>query len=120
MRPLSALAVVLGVVGGVTDIYSGAIYPSGQMGPSAYSVAFYILGAVVIATSLAMLTPMMRGRMSGSAALMEIYGIIMVLASGYIPMMEAGASDAMFIFGALMIVDGALIQYRSRAPMATS
>lgn len=117
MRPLSVFGVVLGFVGGATDIYSAAVYPSNGMGPSGVSVAFYVLGALVIVTSVAMLAPKMHSRMSGFAALMEIYGIVMVLASGYIPVMQAEASDAMFLIGALMILDGALIQYRKRPSM---
>jgi hypothetical protein len=117
MRPLTAFGVGLAALSGLVDIYSGAVLPTSGMEPSTYSVAFYILGAVVIVTGLAMLAPSMQMKMSGFAALMETYGIVMVLASSYIPVMQAAASDAMFVLGALMIVDGGFMQYRKNRAM---
>ena len=49
---------------------------------------------------------------------MEVLGVVMAVVSGFFPGMNEGISDAMLVVGALMIINGALMQ-RSRAMKKT-
>lgn len=119
MRTLTATGLVLAIIGASLDFISGYAMVAN---PSSMSmsggtrliggVGLFALGIVVIVTGVAMATPFASGRMSILGLLMEVYGVLMGLASTYIPSMNGMAADAMLIVGILMFVNGMLMQSR--------
>jgi hypothetical protein len=105
----------LSVIGALLDVASGYLLApmSGGM-PSTYvaEASMYLLGAAVLVWGLLSVTTVMAARMKWSGAGMEILGVVMAVVSGIIPGMNGGLSNAMLLVGALMIINGALMQRR--------
>jgi drug/metabolite transporter (DMT)-like permease len=61
--------------------------------------------------------PGASGRMQVFGLVMEIFGVVMVLTSTFIPGMNASLSDGMLIVGATMILNGAFMQRTKKGAM---
>ncbi len=81
----------------------------------AYAILLYALGVAVVVTGVLLVVPRMSRKMRWLALLMEGFGVAMVLVSAYIPGMDLALSDGMLIVGALMILNGAVMQRRKGA-----
>lgn len=121
MRTLASTGLALSIVGAALDFASGyttGLMPSGGMEvPSIFTILLYLLGGVVVVVGILLVAPSMARRMKWFGLLMEVLGVVMALASAWIPGMNAGLSDAMLIVGALMILNGALMQTRRKMEM---
>jgi hypothetical protein len=103
----------LSLVGALLDFASGyALAPMGGGMASAYiaEASLYFLGAVVLVVGALSVTSVMANRMKWSGIGMEVLGVVMAVVSGLVPGMNGGLSDAMLVVGALMIINGALMQ----------
>jgi hypothetical protein len=108
---------VLSVAGAYLDFASGQGMTTLAMGEPtlpAESLLLYALGAAVLATGLVMVLPVSRGRMKAMGGVMEALGIVMALASTFLPNMGMGTSDLMLVVGALMILNGALMGHTKK------
>ena len=74
-----------------------------------------VLGVVVLASGVLPLLRPFAGM--GSGALMEFLGVVMILSSYLLPMMVLAASFGMEIVGALMILNGVMMQRPGRVRM---
>ena len=112
-RVVAHTGLALSVVGALLDFASGYTFApmEGGMAMATTSEIFmYLLGAVLIILGILSVTPLMAGRMRWSGIGMEVLGVIMALVSGLFPGMNEGISDAMLVVGALMIINGILMQ----------
>jgi hypothetical protein len=121
LKTIVYTALAISLVGALLDFASGNSFNpmmGGGMGASYDSaVALYVLGAVVLIAGVLPFLPNVANRMSWFGLLMEIFGVTMVLASGWIPGMNIVLSDAMLVVGALMILNGALMQRGNKTQM---
>lgn len=134
MRKAVVSGFVLGVLGSFLDFTSGylilsrAMTSTNEMGTMintyslsnlAWSISLFVLGAIILITSLASISKAGLARMHLFGTLMIAYGIIMLFVGGTMfariaPMMNGYliSSAGMFVVGALMIANGALMNRR--------
>ncbi|MDV3277928.1 MAG: hypothetical protein LYZ69_05615 [Nitrososphaerales archaeon] len=121
MRTVVYTGLAVSLIGAVLDFVSGFMLTpmtGGGMAASFLSaVALYVLGGAVLIVGVLLLAPSMAGRMNRFGVLMEVFGVVMALASGLVPGMNVGLSYAMLVIGGLMILNGALMQRRNKAEM---
>jgi uncharacterized membrane protein HdeD (DUF308 family) len=120
VRRYAVSGLVVSVAGAYLDFSSGygMSTPSMEaMQISTESLLLYLLGAVVLGTGISMVLPLARARMRLFGGIMEALGIVMALASTFLPNMEMGTSDLMLVVGALMILNGALMGYSRKTGM---
>lgn len=111
MKAFAVSGLIISIAGAYLDFASGASMTgnSAMMTPSITSAGLYVLGALVLATGIAMVIPQLMPRMRTMAALMETYGVAMVLVSSWVPGMDMTISFLMLAVGGLMILNGALM-----------
>lgn len=118
MKTLASTGLILAIIGAALDFISGYAMVTNSSAMSMNEtrllggVGLFALGIVVIVTGATMVTPLAAGRMSLFGLLMEVYGVVMGLASSYIPSMNGTVADAMLVVGILMFVNGMLMQSR--------
>lgn len=113
---------MLSLVGGVLDLYSGSSMLQAASGAPMMNessqvlggIGLFGLGAAVIFTGLILITGRFSLKMGILGALMEVYGIIMGLASTYAPGMNPAVEDGMLVVGVLMFLNGILMQSRRK------
>ncbi len=121
MRVVAYTGLAVSLLGAAIDLASGYSLAStagvGMSGPSILpAVAVLGLGAAVLIMGFLIVIPSMSGAMRRLGILMEVFGVIMALASARLPGMIEGLSIGMLIVGALMFLNGVLMQGRSDAP----
>ena len=116
---VSLAGVALDFASGYTLASMGADAMMGGMNGIAYIVLLYALGIAVVVTGLLLVVPGISGNMGRLGLLMELFGVVMALASTFGPGMSAALSDGMLIVGALMILNGAAMQMRKKGEMGT-
>lgn len=114
--------VALGVMGATIDFYSGYSYLQGSgmsmaVGSLALGAALVALGVFVLLAGLLGLFGSMGNRMRAIGLVMEVAGVAMAVTSAWAPSMEEFNADAMLVVGALMFVNGLLMQ---RKPLSTA
>jgi hypothetical protein len=118
LKTLASTGLILAIIGAALDFISGYAMVTNSSAMSMNEtrllggVGLFALGIVVIVTGATMVTPLAAGRMSLFGLLMEVYGVVMGLASSYIPSMNGTVADAMLVVGILMFVNGMLMQSR--------
>jgi len=119
MRKLAYTGFGISVVGAALDFASGyysmgsSVMPTEAMsGPSAASIAMYLLGVVILVGGALLVLPTMAGSMRMLGLLKEILGVVMALTSYLVPGMSVTLSYAMLLVGAAMILNGAYMQRR--------
>ena len=124
MRGVAYTGVLLSFVGAALDVASGYTLtsmtadPMTGGGPSTASMVFlYGLGTALAVAGLAMVLPGASGRMRLLGLVMEVFGVVMALTSTFVPGMNGALSDGMLIVGALMILNGALMQRTMKGVM---
>ena len=117
MRPAAYLGVGLGLAGALVDFYSAyTLAPMGEimMGYAAGVFVLVVMGAVVLAVGMIPFFSAMSGTARQGAA-MEILGVAMIVLSYLLPGMVMVAALGMEIVGALMILNGIVMQRPSKA-----
>jgi hypothetical protein len=120
MKPLSGAALVLGLAGGTLDFY-GASY--GMLMGQNQMVGTLILvsvGILATATGIAAVLRAGGGRRRELGLVMEACGVVMALVSSWAPMSSVELSDLMLVVGALMFLNGILMQRRGMEPAKAS
>jgi hypothetical protein len=124
MRDVAYAGILLSFAGAALDVASGYTLTSMATdamtggGPSTASMVFlYGLGTALAVAGLAMFMPGASGKMRLFGLVMEIFGVVMALTSTFVPGMNAALSDGMLIVGALMILNGALMQRNKKGAM---
>lgn len=134
MRNTTTTGFLLGLVGSILDLTSGyrilsqAMIRTNEMGMMSstyslsnlvWSISLFVLGAFLLITSLASISQAGLARMHLFGALMIAYGIVMLFVGSAMfvrvaPMMNGYlvSGMGMFLVGALMIVNGALMNRR--------
>jgi hypothetical protein len=119
LRLVAITGLGLSGIGAALDFLSGFGLVTGSQGMSMGNgpqlldgAGLFVLGIVVIVTGVFLALPIANGRMSLLGLLMEAYGILMGLASSYIPSMGGVVADAMLVVGILMFLNGILMQSR--------
>lgn len=116
MRAVAYSGLGISVAGAALDYVSGyslgSVRGVGTMSgePTVSAVALYALGTGVLIAGILTVLPSMTAATRRLGILMEVFGVLMALASAWVPGMYASLSDAMLIIGALMILNGALMQ----------
>lgn len=72
------------------------------------------LGFVVLATGVLICLPRLAHRMALLGGFMEVCGILMGLASSYVPSMNDAVANLMLVIAILMFLNGALMQSRRK------
>lgn len=121
MRALVVAGVFLSLIGGLLDFLSGyqLIHPMSAMSMVSGNqlltgVGLFALGAIVVISGVMFVSPRIGSRMNLMGALMEVYGIVMGLASTYVPSMNPQLADAMLVIGILMFLNGIFMQSRMK------
>jgi hypothetical protein len=118
---------ILGLVGGLLDFVSGTgLLQNGMQQTMMESatdaqnqgvgLGLYVLGAIVIASAVALVTSVGRGHSKLLSGLMVVNGVVMLLVGGWmagdLPRMMTSAPTygyAMVVVGALMIANGSMM-----------
>lgn len=120
MKAVVYTGLALSLIGALIDFESGNMFNpmmGGGMGASYSSaIALYALGAAVLISGVLPFAPRIVNRTSRFGLLMEIFGVTMALASG-IPGMNIVLLYAMLVVGALMILNGAVMQRGNKTEM---
>jgi hypothetical protein len=122
LRSLAASGLAVSAIGAALDFlsaYQMTYNTDGMMMASSNqflvgAAGLSLLGLVVAVTGLAIALPRMGSRMGLLGLLMEIYGILMGLAGAYVPRMDVTVADGMLVVGAVMFLNGLLMQWRRR------
>ncbi len=118
MRAVAYAGLGISLLGATLDYFSAySVRSAGSVEmmsgePTVSAIALYALGTGVLISGILMVLPSMTAAMRRLGLLMEVFGVLMALASAWLPGMNVGLSDAMLIVGALMILNGALMQRR--------
>jgi len=117
LRTIAVTGLALSVAGGALDFVSGYLLASNSSGMTMTNGAEFlvgsgllVLGIAELATGAMVVSSLGVGRMRLLGALMEIYGILMGLASAYTPSMNGAMADLMLGVGILMFLNGILMQ----------
>ena len=103
----------LSIVGAILDFASGYMAAPMEVSmASAYveETSLLVLGAIVLVLGMVSVTPSLIKRMKWTGLGMEILGVVMAVVSGVVPGMNTDISYGMLVVGALMIINGALMQ----------
>jgi hypothetical protein len=121
MMARAAVGVGLAAAGAVLDFASGVeliLSPSSMsMGGGTAVVeglGLWALGIFALAIAVLMASKQYATRMTLLGGLMEVCGILMGVASAYVPSMNALVANVMLVVAILMFVNGALMQSRRR------
>jgi len=104
LRSVALIGTILGVVGAGLDFSSG-LMQLGLVGA---------LGVLALVTGLMISMRAFSQKMNILGASMEVCGILMGLASTYVPGMNGTIADLMLVLAVLMFLNGALMQSRGR------
>jgi uncharacterized membrane protein HdeD (DUF308 family) len=128
MRTIAYTGFGIGVLGAAVDFGSAYSYWATPMSSTGsglmisawstslgFAVVLVILGVIVLFAGVLTLLPSMAKRMRPVGLLMEVLGVVMALTSYLVPGMGVWLSYAMLFAGAVMILNGALMQRRMPA-----
>ena len=107
------IGLTLSIVGAMLDLASGYMAAPMEAGmASAYlaETCLYVLGVVSLCLGVVSIVPSLMRKMRWTGVGMELLGVAMAVVSGAVPGMNVDFSYGMLVIGALMIINGALMQ----------
>ena len=116
MRKAAYSGLGISLLGAALDFGSGyslgPMATAGTMGgaPSSSAIGMYLLGIAVLIVGVLTVLPRTGGSMRRLGLAMELFGVVMALASAWVPEMNVALSYAMIPVGAAMILNGAVMQ----------
>jgi len=121
LRSVALIGTILGVVGAGLDFASG-LMQLGLVGEMSMvgadnvldGAGLFALGVLALVTGLMISMRAFSQKMNILGASMEVCGILMGLASTYVPGMNGTIADLMLVLAVLMFLNGALMQSRGR------